>query len=363
MHVHSETRDDMAVYLANGVTTVLNMGGARNSFVSTLVPQLNSGALPSPHVYVGFLVDGSARYGNFVVKTPQEARALIGLLKTNGYDFIKVYNDLSPDCFYALVDEGRKQGLAVIGHGVTSVGLEKQLDAGQLMVAHTEEFLYTTFGYPDRGTPSVAEITRAIAFVKRNNAFVTADLNTYATIAQQWGRPKVVQAFLERPEARYLSPERRLAWRRADYAARAGDISANLAFLKVFTKVLSEAGIPLITGTDASSVPGVFPGFSLHDDLDALEAAGLTRYQVLRAATRGPGDMIARAFPSDQGFGEIAPGLRADLVLTQANPLEGLQTLRRPLGVMASGRWYGRDQLDGLLAGVAGAYDKASAHR
>jgi imidazolonepropionase-like amidohydrolase len=73
--------------------------------------------------------------------------------------------------------------------------------------------------------------------------------------------------------------------------------------------------------------------------------------------------MIARAFPSDQGFGEIAPGLRADLVLTQANPLEGLQTLRRPLGVMASGRWYGRDQLDGLLAGVAGDYDQASAHR
>jgi hypothetical protein len=363
MHVHSETRDEMAVYLANGVTTVLNMGGARNSFITTLVPRLNSGELSSPHVYVGFLVDGSPRYGNFVVKTAAEARALVGLLKTNGYDFIKVYNDLSPDCFYALVDEGRRQGLPVIGHGVTSVGLEKQLDAGQLMVAHTEEFLYTTFGYPDRGAPDPGQIPAAIAFAKRDRAFVTADLNTYATIVRQWRRPDVVEGFLNAPEVRYLSPERRLAWRRADYAARTGDISPNLAFLKAFTRALSEAGVSLITGTDASSVPGLTPGFSLHDDLDALEAAGLTRYQVLAAATRTPGELIGRAFPGADRFGVIAPGLRADLVLTESNPLDGLQTLRKPLGVMAAGRWYPQETLQHLLAGVAEDYDKASAHR
>ncbi len=82
-------------------------------------------------------------------KTPEEARAIVGLAKTNHYDFIKVYNDLSPECFQALVEEGKRLGIMVIDHGVTSVGLEKQLDAGQIMVAHTEEFLYTTFGYPD----------------------------------------------------------------------------------------------------------------------------------------------------------------------------------------------------------------------
>ena len=49
---------------------------------------------------------------------------------------------------------------------------------------------------------------------------------------------------------------------------------------------MSDAGVPLITGTDAPTIPGLVPGFSLHEDLDALEQAGLSRYQVLAAATR-----------------------------------------------------------------------------
>ena len=36
----------------------------------------------------------------------------------------------------------------------------------------------------------------------------------------------------------------------------------------------------------------------------------------------------------------IALGNRADLILTDTNPLEDLSTLRKPVGVMASGHWY-----------------------
>jgi hypothetical protein len=363
MHTHSDTRQDMAVYLAAGVTTVLNMGEASNGFVAQTRPALNRGEIPGPHVYVGFMVDGTPEYGEFIVKTPEQARALVGLAKTNGYDFIKVYNNLSPECFYALVEEGRKQGMAVVGHGVTRVGLEKQLDAGQVMVAHTEEFLYTTFGYPDRGLPDPAKIPAAIDFVKRDDAFVTADLNTYATIARQWGRPDVLQAFLDKPEVRYLSPVRRLAWRRSGYAKRKGNIDGNLEFLKRFTKDLSDAGVALITGTDAPAIPGLVPGFSLHDDLDALVGAGLTRYQALAAATRTPGEFIARTVPGAERFGVIAPGARADLLLSETNPVEDLSTLRKPLGVMADGRWYSRSDLEALLDQVAEAYDQASSHR
>jgi hypothetical protein len=362
MHTHSETRDDMAVYLANGVTTVLNMGGSSSKLVDLTVPSINSGEIPGPHIYVSFMVDGSPEYGNFVLKTPEEARAIVGLAKTNHYDFIKVYNDLSPECFPALVEEGKRLGITVIGHGVTSVGLEKQLDVGQIMVAHTEEFLYTTFGYPDRGRPDPAQIPAAIAFIKRDRAFVTADLITYTTIAQQWGKPSVVKTFLDRPEVRYLSPDRRLVWRRADYVTRKGDVTPNLIFLRRFTKDLSDAGVPLIAGTDAPSVPGIVPGFSLHDDLDTLEAAGLSRFQVLSAATRTPGHMIRRSIPGAEPFGVVLPGNRADLVLTEANPLDGLATLRQPLGVMAHGRWYARADLEALLAQVADAYDRASIH-
>jgi hypothetical protein len=47
--------------------------------------------------------------------------------------------------------------------------------------------------------------------------------------------------------------------------------------------------------------------------------------------------------------GEVAVGRRADLVLLQDNPLANLETLRKPLGVLAHGRWYDAATLATLL--------------
>lgn len=365
MHTHSDTAADMKVYLANGVTSVLQMGEASNEFIARIKPAINAGKKPGPHVYAAFLVDGSPRYGHFTVTRAEEARWLVRLAKTNGYEFIKVYNNLAPETFAALIEEGRAQGLPVIGHGVTRVGLERQLDAGQLMVAHTEEFLYTFFTRPDEpasdAAPDPQRIPAAIALIQRDHAFVTADIHTYATIARQWGRPDAVADLLRRPEVRYVSPDRRIDWRGDNYAQRAGSIDAKLAFLQRFTKTMSDADVALVAGTDAPTIPGLVPGFSLHDDLHALEQAGLSRYRVLAAATRAPGEMIRRAIPSGDAFGTVARGNRADLLLLEANPLDDLATLRQPLGVMANGKWYSRADLQALLDGVADEYARAAA--
>jgi hypothetical protein len=363
MHVHSTTSRDMAVLLANGVTTVLNMGGATTDFVDQVVPLLNRGERPGPHVYLGLRVDGTPEYGQLVVTTTAQARALVGIAKTNGYDFIKVYNNLAPDVFQAFVDEGRKQGIPVVGHGVTRVGIERQLAEGQVMVAHTEEYIYTVFFPPgaDVGNepPRLDQIPAAIAFTKKYHAYVTADLNTYATIAKQWGKPDVVKGFLTMPAVRYLDPDDRIAWRSEGYEKRSGSLDARLAFLKSFTKAMADAGIPLITGTDSPSTPGLVPGFSLRQDLKALEGAGLTRFQALSAATRTPGEFIAQYKPGEQHFGTVAVGSRADLLLCASNPLGGFSTLDTPLGVMVKGHWYDAAGLKSLLDGVAEKYRAA----
>jgi hypothetical protein len=363
MHVHSTTSRDMAVLLANGVTSALNMGGATTDFVDQTVPRLNRGELPGPHVYLALRVDGTPEYGQLVVTTPEQARALVGIAKTNGYDFIKVYNNLAPDVFTAFVDEGRKQGIPVIGHGVTRVGIERQLAEGQIMVAHAEEYFYTVFFPPgaDVGTiaPRLDQIPAAIAFTKKSGAYVTADLNTYATIAAQWGKPDVVAGFLAMPTVRYLDPDESVDWRYGGYEKRSGSLEARLEFLKAFIKAMANSGVPLIAGTDAPGIPGLVPGFSLHQDLHALEAAGLNRFQVLSAATRTPGVFIAQSKPGEQHFGTIATGNRADLVLCASNPLENLSSLDAPLGVMAKGHWYDAAALKALLDGVAEKYRAA----
>jgi hypothetical protein len=366
MHVHSDSAEDMKVYLANGVTAILNMGHASEAFMDQVRPAINGGELPGPHIYTGLLVDGSPQFDNLFVTTPADARAIVDIARTNGYDFIKVYNDLSPACFQAIIEEGKRQHIRVIGHGVTRVGIEKQLAMGQIMVAHTEEFLYTVFSHPDLTAPNpaildptppnTADIPRAIAFVKHDNAFVIADLNTYATIAHQWGKPDVLAGYLHSPELRYLSPNRLISWSKSGYDKKSGSVDANLAFLKRFTKDLADSGALLITGTDAPSIPGLVPGFSLHDDMDTLEAAGLSRYHVLAAATRTPGELIRRSIPDTEIFGTIAVGNRADLVLSNTNPLDDLSTLRKPLGVMVRGRWYSQADLQALLDHVAEEY-------
>lgn len=365
MHMHSDVAEDLAVYLSHGVTTVLNLGGARSRFMQRTLPAANRGAIAAPQVFAAFVVDGAPDYGHFQVRTPDDARAVVGLARANGYRFIKAYNNLMPEVFLALAEEGRRLGVPLVGHAVTRVGLVGQLGAGQAAIAHLEEFFYAFF-WP-RGTeqtdapPPDSAIAAAVDLMRRHpGAAVVADLGTYAAIAGQIGHPEVVAAHLADPDVATLAPADRLAWRQSGYVNKSARLQARLAFLGRFAKALADAGVPLLAGTDAPTIPGVFPGRALLDDLDRLEQAGLSRYQALSTATRQPGDFMHDRLGGTP-FGRVVPGARADLLLTEANPLDGLATLRRPLGVMVGGQWRDAAALQALRVDVARRYEAAAA--
>ena len=360
MHIHADTREDLAVMLANGITTALNMGEASNAFVGRTRAAVERGEVPGPRVFTALAVDGSPRYGHLVVPTPEAARAAVGLAKANGYEFIKVYNGLTPEVFDALASESKSAGLSVVGHGVESLGLERQVAGGQVMVAHLEEFLYAYMKVPAEGgssaAPAETEIARAVEFAKRTRITITADLATYQAIAAQWGKPAAVQEYLRSGDARYLSPMSRIDWLKSGYQKRQGSLAARAQFLGHFVKALANAGVPLIAGTDAPTIPGLAIGTALHSDLAALEKAGLSRFQVLATATRGPGAFITRARPNEVSFGTVEVGSRADLLLVAGNPLEDLSALRKPIGVMTAGRWRDAADLQKLLNFVEQTY-------
>jgi hypothetical protein len=73
--------------------------------------------------------------------------------------------------------------------------------------------------------------------------------------------------------------------------------------------------------------------------------------------------LIRRSIPGSEHFGTIAVGNRADLILSARNPLDDLSTLRRPLGVMANGKWYSQIDLQTLLDQVAKEYAAISVAR
>jgi imidazolonepropionase-like amidohydrolase len=100
--------------------------------------------------------------------------------------------------------------------------------------------------------------------------------------------------------------------------------------------VLHAAGVPILAGTDANATPGVpyQPAFgaSLHDELALLVDAGLTTAAALRAATCLPAKHFGL---SDRGA--VEPGLRADLVLVDGDPLADISATRAVRRVWLAG--------------------------
>jgi imidazolonepropionase-like amidohydrolase len=118
-----------------------------------------------------------------------------------------------------------------------------------------------------------------------------------------------------------------------------------LALRRKIIKSLHDAGVPFALGSDAPQTWNV-PGFSVHRELQAIVAAGLTPYQALRSGTAN----IGTYFGTESTTGTIAAGKRADLLLLDANPLQNIANSARIAGVMVNGRWLSRDYIDKQLA-------------
>jgi hypothetical protein len=348
MHTHLSTQEDAALYAAAGVTTVLQMGGESRLEPVLALRNALAGAL-APQIYFGLMLDGPQPLaGGWPVHSVAEARLAVQVAKDRHYDFIKVYNGLGPEEFDAVVAESRRQGLAVVGHGVRSVGLPAALFRGQVMVAHAEEFFYTAFG----NKPDETLLAKVVADTARSGAYVTANLSFLDAIDRQWGKPAVREQFFNDPLVRYMSTVTRvLQWEspRRNYAVFRGSFPMPMAFMRKFVGELSRAGVPLLAGTDSPLIPGLIPGAGLNEELRTLVEAGLSNFQALSAATRVPGEFVARYVPGATRFGVVQVGARADLVLVEENPLAKLGTLRTPLGVMKAGKWWSAADIHAVL--------------
>ena len=342
MHVHIQQRSDLDAYLAYGVTTVANMGSPDSRILRLRRDSIRAGQMLGPELFVGYFMDGPGRMGG--VATTDSARIAVARADSLGYDFIKAYNSLTAEQFDAIMSEAKQRRMAVVGHGVRSVGLEKAFAAGQSMVVHAEEFMYTELQRrtDGEGVPRVVELTR------QSGAFVIPNLSAFDAIARQWGKPAVVEAFLQQPEAKSLPAYWVNAWKERDYVRRNGNIDAANAFLPKLTLALHKAGVPLVAGSDSPVIPGLFPGASLHEDMRLLVNAGLSPYDAIAAATRNAGEFAARHLRSKERFGLVKPGYRADLLLVRGNPLEDVARLKDADGIMVRGRWMSRADLNSL---------------
>jgi hypothetical protein len=114
---------------------------------------------------------------------------------------------------------------------------------------------------------------------------------------------------------------------------------------------MKRAGVPFLAGTDTAAGVHVFPGFSLHQELEYFVKAGFTPLEALQTATLNP----AKFFRRTADLGSVEKGKLADLVVLDANPLEDIHNTRRIRAVVLAGRFLSRQQLDSMLRDVARA--------
>jgi adenine deaminase len=123
-------------------------------------------------------------------------------------------------------------------------------------------------------------------------------------------------------------------------------------------RALHQAGAGILLGTDAAQAYHI-SGFSIHEELALLVEAGLSSYEAIEAGTRNAAEAMGRS----NEFGTIEEGKRADLILLDANPLDNVGNIQERVGVMLRGRWLAEDQLQAMLAGLAGSYEPGLRNR
>lgn len=355
MHTHIEDERDLLLYLANGVTTVLNMGSTSN--ILDFKNLVKTGELRGPNIYAGAFVDGVDR--GWYADTPERAYEIVREVKAQGWDFVKAYNSIKSEVFDALMVEARVSNMPVIGHGIREPGMEYILRAGYKMVAHGEEFIYAYFNRLDE-----AAIPDLIDLLNETGTYVTPNLSTYSIINLQWGEELTTSyrsEILQREETRYLSPEFIDKWQTTSgYSNRQGSLAFNFSFLKKMTKAMNDGGVPLLLGTDspAPGILGTFPGFSIHDDLDNMVATGISPYDVYRAGTSNVGEFIYSNVPGVLPSGKVVEGHKADLILLDENPLSSVKSIKTLAGVLVNGEWLTKPDLDKMMDDLAKSYGK-----
>ncbi|MEO6579802.1 MAG: hypothetical protein ABIN83_01455, partial [Sphingomicrobium sp.] len=228
LHTHVHDAATLAMMPRLGVTTILDMGGGGADFYK-LRDLIREGGAAGPNILTALKIDGPGDEGStaIVPSCEAEARAAVRRARDEQYDFVKVYSRLSPPIFHAIADEARKQRIAVIGHAVRSVSLANSFQAGQIMLAHAEEFLA---GFGD-SAPDRSAIPALVALTRKHGVTVTANLDGIQRIAAQWGKPDVTAQYVLDGRKANVPTSQLQGWLKASYSRLGGTYDAEAGFV------------------------------------------------------------------------------------------------------------------------------------
>ena len=366
MHVHTVVpsgRNVLALYVANGVTGIRDMGGDWDSLM-TWRRDIAARRLVGPRIIASgpYLEGGDVPIAHILTRTPEEGRTAVDSLVGLGVDFVKVHGQLTRETYFAIARRARERGIPFAGHVPQVVGAADASDSGQRSIEHLLTIpvpctpaesiaLRPRFAVQGAlGRCTSADLAPLYARFVRNGTWLTPTLTAVYQVAHWPDRALPGDSL-----SHYLPATLR------DFVARifpmpdgipaGADLVGRAIFEKRMEQVaaMRRAGVHILAGTDAP-LPNSPPGFGLHEELALLVRGGMSPLDAFRAATIEP----ALYFGMVDSMGTIAAEKVADLVILRGNPLLDIRQTRNILAVMTNGRLIDSVERGRLLRSVVG---------
>jgi imidazolonepropionase-like amidohydrolase len=250
-------------------------------------------------------------------------------LADGGADFIKVYDSLSREAYFAIMDEARRRRIPVDGHLPFRVSPQEAADAGQRTFEH---LLDMAFGCSTAVEAVRKDSERALAtysslpfseqllipFRRERALYDSRDPNACTATIQAYKRNGVAVVptlvighnnrnadivLSDRASMRLIPGKTRDEWRQQAGSELSKEIGSLMRptgpALFQNVRLLNQAGVPILAGTDLGN-PMLVPGISLHQELALLVEAGLSPLQALQAATLTRRAYLGSATRSEQ---------------------------------------------------------------
>jgi imidazolonepropionase-like amidohydrolase len=387
MHVHFLAKPNGTLFVANGVTGVRVMWGnpKGDATGSVSLPhtqwrqEFADGKAVGPRMVIASeLVDGPNPIwpGSVVVRNAAEGREAVRAAKKAAADFVKVYELIPPDAYFAIAEECKALGIPFAGHVPQLITAAQASDAGQSTFEHLygireacstrqdevmqkrAEALRNSKGLETiravgkaqremiRASFSESKAQSLFAQLKKNGTWQCPTLTVLRSISQLDDAK-----FTDDPRLKYLPGWVRVFWDPKNDFRFKTTTAADFALMKKnfqddvhLVLAMKNAGVGILAGTDEAN-PYCFPGFSLHDELALLVKAGLSPAEALQTATINP----ARFLGKQRTQGSIEEGKDADLVLLDGNPIVDIHNTTAIRAVVASGRLFDRAGIDQIL--------------
>jgi imidazolonepropionase-like amidohydrolase len=377
MHVHSaggaaiwDEKIILPLYLANGITGIRDMGGDP-SILEQRRKRIESGQLPGPHMMIAgpFLNGGKSDAQTIGVNTPDEAREAVDSIKARGMDFVKILSGVRPGVYWPLAEEAKRQHIHFVGHVPAGVSAAEAAVMGQKSIEHLSGVLLTTSSKEAELQERILEAAEKQDWPAYSHVMGEA-LDTYSQPKAwelfsefvdhcTWQVPTLVwdvaqanvdnPAISDDPRMRYVPKSVAKDWDPAKLTQEAGadqlaQSKKETARYMQLVDLMRRAGVMMMAGTDSPD-PYVFPGFSLHDELELLVKSGLNTTQALQAATFYPALFMTKL----DRYGVVETGHVADLVVLDDDPIKDISNTRKISALILGGRYFGRNELDKML--------------